>query len=443
MQLAARKLSAPAEQERAPIAAAEFDQWMNCLGPFERAPCLAVAVSGGRDSMALALLAKDWADAQGGQVLAVTVDHGLRPESSIEAEQVGRWMAARGIAHHALRWETPEQESGIEAAARTARYALLETFCRAQGVLHLLVGHHQDDQIETHVMRRLRGSGVAGLAGMAAIREMTGMRVLRPLLCTPRARIAATLRSRGQGWIEDPSNQDIQFARARMRVSGESGVSAADVREHGHARVAHERAAAELAARAVGVDPSGFAWLDIQAFREGPDHISRTVLANVITCVSGRVYPPRGARLDRLWARIIAGDMDRARTLAGCIIRPAGSGKICVLREMSGVSAAVHRPRATMRWDNRFALILGGPAGDRHVLDAVGRGDQSQIAELAGVLGLPRDVCSVLPALFEDERIVAYPSFRPIVDPSDPTLRKLYVRFAPQKPVSGVVFGKV
>ena len=107
MQLAARKLSAPAEQERAPIAAAEFYHWMNCLGPFERAPCLAVAVSGGRDSMALALLAKDWADAQGGQVLAVTVDHGLRPESSIEAEQVGRWMAARGIAHHALRWETP------------------------------------------------------------------------------------------------------------------------------------------------------------------------------------------------------------------------------------------------------------------------------------------------------------------------------------------------
>lgn len=424
-----------------PIASAEFDQWMACLGPFERAPCLAVAVSGGRDSVALALLAKDWADARRGQVLAVTVDHGLRPESSLEAAHVGRWMAARGIAHRVLRWETPQQASGIEAAARTARYALLEAFCRERGILHLMVGHHQDDQVETHVMRRLRGSGDAGLAGMAAIREMKAIRVLRPLLGVPRARIAATLRTRGQGWIEDPSNQDVQFARARLRAEGGSRVRAEDVRAYGRGRVAHERAAAELAARAVGVDPSGFAWLDVPAFRAGPDQISRGVLANVITCVSGRVYPPRGARLDFLWRQIVSGGIDRARTLSGCIIRPEGTQKILVLREFAGVGPACSPSRARMRWDNRFEVTFCGPAGARLVLDAVGRGDPAQLAEVAGKLGLSREVCGVLPGLFEGDRIVAAPSFRPVVDPHDPDPRKLYVRFAPQNPVSGVAFG--
>ena len=87
----------------APITAAEFALSMASVGPFETAPRLAVAVSGGADSLALALLAQEWARGKGGAIVALTVDHGLRREAAAEARQVGRWLAARGIAHHVLR----------------------------------------------------------------------------------------------------------------------------------------------------------------------------------------------------------------------------------------------------------------------------------------------------------------------------------------------------
>ena len=179
------------------------------FAPYESSPRVVVAVSGGRDSMALVLLAAEWARARGGDIRAVTVDHGLRPGSAEEAVRVGGWMNAQGIAHDVLTWSTPETESGIEQAARDARYQLLEAYCRDRGALHLLVGHHLSDQLETHAMRLARESGPAGLAGMAGVRELGHVRLLRPFLDTPRARLTATLQAREQNWIEDPSNCDL------------------------------------------------------------------------------------------------------------------------------------------------------------------------------------------------------------------------------------------
>lgn len=416
---------------------------MDRLGPFETAPRLAVGVSGGRDSMALALLARDWAVARGGELLAVTVDHGLRPESSAEADRVGRWMRARGIAHHILRCEAPERSHGVEAAARRARYALLERFCREQGVLHLLVGHHQSDQDETRHMRRARGSGPVGRAGMAAIRETAWMRVLRPLLSVPRDRITATLQARGQDWIEDPSNQDPRFERARLRLDAGRQAEAEDRQKPARLRILHERAVAMCAARAVGVHPAGFAVIDLRAMKQGGADVARTLLGNVVSCVSGGIYPPRGARLDGLLARLTGETMDRPRTLAGCIIRPAARGSICVVRELSGVAAPVARPFGTLEWDGRFVAVLDEDADQRCVLDAAGRADPRQVIDLSRRTGLARDVCATLPVLVRDGEIVAGPSFGRVADPAAPALRSFHVRFAPRKPVFGAVFGNV
>ncbi|MEK9901092.1 MAG: tRNA lysidine(34) synthetase TilS, partial [Rhodospirillaceae bacterium] len=235
------------------------------LGPFEAEPAIAVAVSGGRDSMALALLAAQWAAAQGGTVSAVTVDHRLRPESGDEARQVAGWLERHGIAHETMIWHDSPGPGGAgmgasEAAARNARYALLEEYCGAHGILHLLVGHHRDDQVETQALRRARGSGIVGRAGMPAVRELTHTRILRPLLGLPRARLTATLAARGQGWIDDPSNRDTRFARARLRLRP-GGVRDGDPAA-GDARREIEGDVARLSARAVAIDPAGFAVLD-------------------------------------------------------------------------------------------------------------------------------------------------------------------------------------
>ncbi|HZD25370.1 MAG TPA: tRNA lysidine(34) synthetase TilS, partial [Alphaproteobacteria bacterium] len=159
-----------------PLTAAEFAALMAPFAPFEATPALAVAVSGGADSLALALLADGWARRRGGVATALTVDHGLRPEAAAEARRVGRWLAARGIPHRILRWRGDKPATAVQAKARAARYALLADWCRRHGVLHLLTAHHRGDQAETVLMRLAHGSGVDGLAGMARQRRLEGLR---------------------------------------------------------------------------------------------------------------------------------------------------------------------------------------------------------------------------------------------------------------------------
>ena len=196
---------------------AEFTAAMERFAPFENSPHLAVAVSGGADSMALCLLAHDWAVARGGRVTALTVDHGLRPASAKEAAQVGSWISACGIEHHILRWQGEKPASAVQNSARVARYRLLCEWCRQANVLHLLLGHHADDQSETVLHRLVRGSGIFGLAGMSALVETSEVRLLRPLLSCRPAALRSLLTERGQDWLEDPSNRDPRFARTHVR----------------------------------------------------------------------------------------------------------------------------------------------------------------------------------------------------------------------------------
>jgi len=207
----------PVSPDQRPVTAVEFAALMAPLGPFEAPPRLAVAVSGGRDSLALALLTADWCRSTGGEVVGLTVDHRLRTGSGGEARQVGRWLAAAGIAHHVLVRRGELAAGSPQAAARAARYALLGDWCRRQGVLHLLIAHQQEDQAETLLLRLGRGSGLEGLAAMPAVVERVGLRLLRPLLAVPRRRLEATLAARGQPWIDDPSNEDPAYARTALR----------------------------------------------------------------------------------------------------------------------------------------------------------------------------------------------------------------------------------
>ncbi|MEQ8968446.1 MAG: tRNA lysidine(34) synthetase TilS, partial [Azospirillaceae bacterium] len=188
------------------------------FAPFEPAPRLAVGLSGGPDSTALVLLADAWARARGGSVLALIVDHGLRPESAGEAAAVADRMARLGIEARILTRAGPPPAAGVQAAARAARHALLQTACREYGILHLLLAHTLDDQAETVLLRLAAGSGPDGLAGMAAVREGREARVLRPLLGWPKTRLVALCREAGVATVADPGNRDPRFARPRLRA---------------------------------------------------------------------------------------------------------------------------------------------------------------------------------------------------------------------------------
>ncbi|MHC2512527.1 tRNA(Ile)-lysidine synthetase-like protein [Bradyrhizobium elkanii] len=184
------------------------------------APAILLAVSGGPDSVALMWLAARWrrALAQGPRLVAVTVDHGLRPEAAREARDVKRLARSLDLPHHTLRWTGPKPGTGVPAAARAARYRLLAQAARKHGATHILTAHTRDDQAETLLMRMLRGSGVAGLSAMARETERDGVLLTRPLLDVSKAQLIATLKKARIGFADDPTNRDRSFTRPRLRA---------------------------------------------------------------------------------------------------------------------------------------------------------------------------------------------------------------------------------
>ncbi len=176
---------------------------------------MALAVSGGSDSVALLRLAVQW---QGPPRLTVlTVDHGLRADSAYEARQVGEWAAQAGLAHVILRWNSAKPQTGIQAKARAARYALMSEWCRHNDAPVLLTAHTLDDQAETVLMRLARTTSLDSLAGIYRVGRWNDTELFRPLLGEKRDDLRAYLSSVELGWIEDPSNDDERFERVRIR----------------------------------------------------------------------------------------------------------------------------------------------------------------------------------------------------------------------------------
>jgi len=426
------------------------------LGPFERAPHLAVGVSGGADSMALALLAARWVGARNGRLTALTVDHGLRPQSAAEARTVAAWCRGLRVDHVTLAWTGEKPIAGIQSAARAARYALLGDWCRGNQVLHLMTAHHQDDQAETVLLRLGRGSGPQGLAAMPSIAETAHLRLLRPLLATPKSRLVATLRAHGQDWLEDPSNRDPAHTRARLRDFTRrlesAGLGAQDIAakaaSHGAARAVSDGAVAALLAGAATLHAEGWCALDPARLAGAGPELTRRAVARVVATVAGRRYPPRGARLDRVLAELLSGGFISARTLGGCRIVPR-RGALLVCREPA---AARQRLPLTgpgeVLWDNRFTLTLTGRPDPDAPPPAVARlGRAGWAALTAGrpelrASAVPAPVRPSLPALWAGDAVLAVPhlDYRRSA-PHTPSLTLNSAVFTPIMALAGPRFG--
>jgi tRNA(Ile)-lysidine synthase len=404
---------APAE----PLSLAEFSAAMAALAPFEPAPFLAVAVSGGPDSLALAILADRWVRQRGGELCALTVDHRLRPESEVEIARVGAWLSARGIRHEVLVWSGAKPQTGIQQAARIARYRLLAGWCREHGCLHLLTAHHRDDQIETHLIRRRAGSGPDGLAGMSAIRELDGCRLLRPLLDVARARLLALLAAERQPFISDPSNLDPAFERSRFRRGGGAMPQAADaaglaeeIRQYGRARQARQRQRDLFLARCASLHPAGFAVLDAVLLAAAPTELAEPALSAIIVAVGGACYPPRRERVVRL-CDALGEAGPRGHTLGGCrFVR--WRGRVLVMREVARAAPPIRlAPGESLLWDRRFKIAVPPEAGPL-VIGYAGTAGAPRLNSVALPLrraGLPRLLLPILPVLWDEDGIAAVP----------------------------------
>lgn len=326
-------MSAPSPLDEAEIAA--------LFEPLQSFGHVLAAVSGGPDSMALMGLLARWGALRDVTISVATVDHGFRPEARAEAEFVARIADGLGLACTILTREGPVPDSGLQEAAREARYDLLYGCARAIGARALVTAHHADDQAETVLMRLCHASGPGGLAGMRMDTPRGEVTLIRPFLDVPRVRLAASLAELGLESLTDPSNADPRFERVRLRQLADilSGLGLTRERlvllgkRAARADAALDRAAEAAFTRhslpsAAGLDAAG---LDFAATLFGePQEIIVRVLAKGLA----RTVPDRQVRLERLEDLVEALGAAQGRqeplgrTLGGVVVRLSPAGRL-------------------------------------------------------------------------------------------------------------------
>jgi tRNA(Ile)-lysidine synthase len=379
---------------------------------------LVVAVSGGADSMALCLLANEWATSTGRNIVALTVDHGLRAEAAIEAQTVAGWLAEKNISHQVLNWTGDKPSTGIQAAAREARYQLMAAWCRKNNITTLMTAHHLEDQVETFLLRAERGSGLDGLAAMNSIIERDGISLLRPLLRVSKNRLRECLNENGQNWIEDPSNKNPAYRRTKLRdlvanleSHGLPPQKLSDIVDHfAILRQSFADVVAVFLERAVWVLPEGYGVVQLDVLQKLPDPILERVLVRLTSVIGGKPYPPRLDRLKRAMDHI---DADRISgfTLGGCQFVAKGNA-IMICRDKRAISVRMVIAGDAFVWDGVFDIEIAGPNVGMAKLAALGKKGWLEIVRDQPELkdnSVPYPVRLTLPALFDDAGVVAVP----------------------------------
>jgi tRNA(Ile)-lysidine synthase len=401
-----------------PVAASEAPR---LLAPLEEFSHVALAVSGGPDSVELMKLAAEWRAANGaGPTLSVlTVDHGLRPGSRVEAEQVTGMASALGLPHAILTWEHEQlPTASLQERARIARYDLLAAYCHAHGIPALATAHTLDDQAETFLMRLKRGSGLDGLAAIPERGEWAGIVILRPLLDVPKARLVATLEAAGISFASDPSNVDPRFERVRLRDNADAlaalGLApeaiALSARRLRRARAALESAASYFLAAHCEMSEAGFALIDAVALAAAPEEIALRALARLIQAVGGSGERVRLAKLETLLVALKK-QPDKAHTLGRCRIEPV-AGRLGIFREVRGEGLPVTRlrPGEKALWDNRFRIELGAAESEPILVKALGEQGLRALREREALPpSLPRPAGRALPACWRGKVLLGLP----------------------------------
>lgn len=327
---------------------------------------------------------------------------------------MARAAAALGLPATVLRWHDAPGSGNLQAAARAARTRLLAGWASAEGLSAVALGHTQDDQAETVLMRLARGSGVAGLGGMAEARSRDGVLWLRPLLGFSRSILRDWLVSEGIGWVEDPSNADPRFERVRARHAlvalAPLGIDAQALAETAaRARAASlvlDDAVRELGAQALRVDRCGALHLRLDRLAASRGETTLVLLSHALRCVGAMPAPPRHAAVAALWAAACRG---QGHSLHGCLTG-CRDGVLWIAREPAAAAAT---PAGTL-WDGRWHWKT-----DRNgQVAALGEAGLSVLRQAAasgawtappGWSESPRPARLTTPALWCDDRLACAP----------------------------------
>ncbi|PCI50883.1 MAG: tRNA lysidine(34) synthetase TilS [Alphaproteobacteria bacterium] len=408
-----------------PLTQAEF---RNLLLPPRSASAIAVAVSGGADSLALTVVLGEYCLREGISLTALTVDHGLRGDSAQEARTVGSWLEKRGIAHVILKWQGDKPQSNIQDQARLARYRLMGEWCQENDIARLFLGHHQGDQAETFLIRLFRGSGIDGLSAMKIRSDfpvpLSGrgdITLHRPLLAVPKARLEATLRHMNQPWIEDPSNQNETYTRIKVRnllkQNDIEGLNAERMAQTA-ARMGRVQSlllslTGDLTRQSVIYFPQAYAEVELLPLLSAHEEIALRCLASLVRRIGGGKYTPRLMRLEALYDRLKTTGFS-GQTLGGCLISPLGDNRVMISREVSAIDAIIDlEADREILWDGRFFVENRAIKGILQKLGSISWravcGENPELKKLK----LHKAVRDSLPCIISDSGKVALPDFMP------------------------------
>ncbi len=372
---------------------------------------LGVAVSGGGDSVALLAALVEFTKKNTMDLHVITVDHGLRPETKHEIALVTDMCARWELPHHVEFWSGWKGQGNLQAAARDARYGLIADWAYGNQITHVALGHTADDQAETFLMRLARGAGVDGLSAMSPRRVQHGITWVRPFLRIERSALRTYLRAARLDWCEDPSNENRDFERIRVRdaltVLGSLGVQTealVDVAQN----MSRAREALDwqtfLAAQDATTLMYGAIAIDLHKFRMLPAEIARRLIVHAITWIAKSTYPPRR---DAVATVLRAVRSLSGATLDGCQIA-VENDVIWVFRELNALEDVTCE--VGDMWDDRW--LVTGPEDDPDIeVRALGYEQLSDIPDWRA-LGAPRAALAVTPSVWYDDRMIAAPVVR-------------------------------
>lgn len=314
--------------DKIPVAESELPA---LFGDFGNSGKILLAVSGGPDSTALLVLAAQWRAkrGRGPELIAATIDHKLRAASKAEAKMVAKLAAKLGIPHHILEWKGKKPITGVQEAARDARFQMFSKLAKEIGADTLMTAHTRDDQAETVLHRMGRGSGIGGLAGIRRTHIRDDLKLARPFLDLPKARLVATLKRLRIPFASDPTNKDTKYLRARLRklapLLAKEGITSANLalmaRRLARANAALNRLANE-AAFALRADREAGRAFQARGFFLMPAELSIRMLRDAVDA-EGIEGPAELAKVEALYDALVSAHRvgkGLTRTLAGALV---------------------------------------------------------------------------------------------------------------------------
>ena len=399
------------------ISEQEFAQAMQCFS-FPPRPRLAVAVSGGADSLALSVLTRNWIAHRNGFLVGVIVDHHLRPESTREAQRTKQQLRQLHIRAHILDWQRTSTDKASQGAARQARYALYQVFLAREGIRDLLLGHHLQDQIETFFLRLVRGSGLVGLASIPTTRVIGRMRILRPLLHMSPLRLQATLRARNLSWTTDPSNHNPKYARVRVRrmlagISTSTQRKAAHlVRILGHLRNHCDTQTQHTLQHITYLPRGGIRIIDLERWRRQSDCLRMRTLLYALLAVTNGPQPtlPPG-RLRYVCQRLHEPNFQGKETLGGVLMQSSHNQRLLLTREWHKAARQPLPVGKRLVYDRRLEVEVANSAHKNPWINVLGENAPrpKTLRSLARAYRLPFAALPALVGIFDAQGLLSLP----------------------------------